>query len=100
MALQIYEVPESVNQMFNDAPKSYMICDDTIGEMDNNVSMNYFLEYIECPIDYIVEDLGTQVTIQNPNFDFKVVIDSGGLGDFFSHGFVVSKLYEPTEGEI
>lgn len=92
MALQIYEVPESIKQMFFDAPISYRICDDTISAMDNIQSMNFFLEYIECEPNLIVEDYGTQVILEHPDYDFKIVIDSGVLGDFYSHGFVVTKL--------
>lgn len=95
MAIQIYEVPEMIKQMFADAPISYRIIDYSDGmEMDNIQSMNYFLNYIDFPCEDIVEDYGTQVVLQHEDFDYKIVIDSGGLGDFFSHGFDVSILEE------
>lgn len=94
MATQIYEVPEMVKQMFSDAPTSYRIIDYSDNmEMDNIQSMQYFLNYIEFPSEDILEDYGTQVILQHPDFDFKICIDSGGLGDFFSHGFDVN-IYE------
>lgn len=91
MATQIYEVPESIKQMFYDAPVSYRIIDyrDNM-EMDNNQSMSYFLEYIGFHPNDIIEDYGTQVVLKHDDFDYTICIDSGGLGDFYSHGFDVS----------
>ena len=40
----------------------------------------------------IETDDGTQVVIVHPDFDHKLVIDSGGLGDFYSHGYDVTLL--------
>ena len=46
----------------------------------------------------IVEtDDGTQVVVIHPDFDHKLVIDSGGLGDLYSHGYDVT-IYSETDG--
>lgn len=70
---------------------------DTSEDMDNVQSMNYFLCTIQdVPEDYnwIVLDDGTQVILQHPDFDYKVQLDSGGRGDFYSHRIEISKFKE------
>lgn len=52
--------------------------------------MVFFLQHIGATQENIVMDDGTQVVLQHPDFDYKVVVDSGGLGDFYSHGFDVT----------
>ena len=69
--------------------------DYTIQEMDNNQSMQFFLDCIGATEDNIDVDDGTQVVVKHPDFDHKLVIDSGGLGDFYSHGYNVT-LYSET----
>ena len=90
--MAIYEIPNSVQDMFEQGETSYRIVDYTIQEMDNNQSMQYFLDCIGATDDNIEIDDGTQVVVKHPNFDYKLVIDSGGLGDFYSHGYDVSLL--------
>lgn len=92
MPTVIYEIPESVKEMFELGNNSYRIIDYTIQEMDNNQSMQYFLECIHATSDNIEINDGTQVVITHPDFSEKLVIDSGGLGDFYSHGYDVSLL--------
>lgn len=79
--------------MFDDIKKnneiSYSIIDYDINDMDNIESMNYFLDQIGCDEDNIDVNDGTQVILKHPKFDFKIVIDSSGLGDSFSHGYDV-----------
>lgn len=87
--MAIYEIPNSVKDMFDCGETSYRIVDYTIQEMDNNQSMQFFLDCIGATEDNIETDDGTQVTIKHPDFEHKLVIDSGGLGDFYSHGFDV-----------
>ena len=90
MATVIYEIPNSVKEMFEQGENSYRIIDYSIQEMDNIQSMQYFLGYIGATTDNIETDDGTQVVIIHPDFDHKLVIDSGGLGDFYSHGYDVT----------
>lgn len=90
--MAIYEIPNSVQHMFEQGETSYRIVDYTIQEMDNNQSMQFFLDCIGATDDNIDVDDGTQVVIKHPDFDHKLVIDSGGLGDFYSHGYAVTLL--------
>jgi len=68
---------------------------DTEVSLDNIQSMNEFLNY---HLDYNEEDLetydGTQCIFQNENYEFKLVCDSGGRGDFYSHKIEFSKWEE------
>lgn len=95
MATVIYEIPNSVKEMFEQGENSYRIIDYSIQEMDNIQSMQYFLDRIGATTDNIETDDGTQVVMTHPDFDQKLVIDSGGLGDFYSHGYDVT-LYSDT----
>lgn len=88
----IYEVPESIDELFSDIMSNqgftqYRIIDYSGSGMDNEQSMRYFMELVEIPDEHIEENLGTQITLTHSNYDKRIVIDSGGLGDFFSHGF-------------
>ena len=91
--MAIYEIPNSVQDMFEQGETSYRIVDYTIQGMDNNESMQFFIDCIGATDENIEIDDGTQVVIKHPDFSHKLVIDSGGLGDFYSHGFDVS-LFE------
>ena len=95
MATVIYEIPNSVKEMFEQGENSYRIIHYSIQEMDNIQSMQHFLDCIGTTTDNIETDDGTQVVIIHPDFDHKLVIDSGGLGDFYSHGYDVT-LYSET----
>ena len=89
---QIYEIPNSVKELFEQGENSYRIIDYSIPEMDNIQSMDYFLECLGIETDNLDSSDGTQVVLKHPDFDFKLVVDSGGLGDFHSHEFNVSLL--------
>lgn len=54
--------------------------------------MGLFLDYVGVPVEMVDEDYGTQVTLNNGLR--RIVIDSGGLGDFHLHGFEVSMAEE------
>jgi hypothetical protein len=94
MTTQIYEIPDSVKELFEQGENSYRIIDYSIPEMDNIESMQYFLESIGATDDNIETDDGTQVVLVHPDFNHKLVVDSSGLGDFYSHGYDVSFLEE------
>ena len=87
---QRYDIPDNISDLFVNGEREYSIVDYTIGEMDNQQSMVYFVETVGIPSEQIVGDWGTQVEIKHPDFKHHLFIDSGGLGDFFSHSFVVS----------
>ena len=92
MATIDYEIPNSVKEMFEQGENSYHIIDYSIQEMDNVQSMQYFLECISATDDNIEKDDGTQVVVIHPDFGHKLLIDSGGLGDFYSHSYEVTPL--------
>lgn len=94
MATVIYEIPNSVKEMFEQGENSYRIIDYSIQGMNNIQSMQHFLDHIGATTDNIETDDGTQVVIIHPDFGHKLVIDSGGLGDFYSHGYDVTLYWE------
>ncbi len=61
--------------------------------MDNYWSMDWFIKHVGLS-DYIEHHDGTQVVVKHPEQNFSLQIDAGGLGDFFSHKFVVTKINE------
>lgn len=87
---EIYEVPDSVLQLFEQGVNSYRIISYN-KEMDNIQSMQHFLECIGATDENIEEDNGTQVVLKHPDRPDMFVVDAGGLGDFFSHGFEVTE---------
>lgn len=104
MATEIYEIPDSVTDLFkevmeNDGGMSYRIINYSEGmSMDNNDALVHFVESVDISEEFIEEDLGTQLTLIHPDFEKKIIIDSGGLGDFFSHGF--DCYVEEQESEV
>jgi hypothetical protein len=91
--MEIYEIPLNVEALFqevenNDGSMSYRIINYSDGmSMDNFQSMQHFIEHVEIHSDYVDEDSGTQVILIHPEYEKRLVIDAGGLGDFFSHGY-------------
>lgn len=96
MAIEVYEVPESLDELFEDmisnkGEVTYRIVNYGEGmSMDNNESMSHFLEVVDTGKVEVTDNYGTQIVLQHPNYERKVVIDAGGLGDFFSHAFYCS----------
>lgn len=86
----INDCPESVLELFEKGVNSYRIINYE-NEMDNNQSMAYFLDYIGATDDNIYDNSGTQVILKHPDRADMFVVDAGGLGDFFSHGFDVTE---------
>ena len=92
MSFRTYEIPDSIKELFEQGETSYRIIDyDPTMEMDNIQSMQHFCEVVGISNDFIETNDGTQIVLKHPDFENKLVVDSGGLGDFFSHGFDVSK---------
>ena len=89
-----YELPDTVKELFEQGENQYRIIDYAPEmEMDNNQSMGYFLDHIGATAYNIKYNDGTQVTLLHEDYEMMYVVDAGGLGDFFSHGFEVS-LYD------
>ncbi|MET3505478.1 hypothetical protein [Halalkalibacter oceani] len=93
MSRQEYAIPSDPDELFNDVERnsgsmSYHIIDYTEGfDMDNIQSLSYFVECVGIHEDSVEEDHGTQIYIRHPAYAKRVVIDSSGLGDFYSHGY-------------
>jgi len=91
--MEIYEIPDTIHDLFQEVEESegsmsYRIINYSDGmSMDNTQSMSHFIDCVNIASKYIDDYLGTQLTLKHPNYDKQIVIDSGGLGDFFSHGF-------------
>jgi hypothetical protein len=84
-----YFIPNNATELFENGESSYWIIDrDQVG--DNIFAMNLFLQCVDVPDLMVEEHYGTQVVL----FDGKtrIVIDSGGLGDFDRHGYDVTVL--------
>jgi hypothetical protein len=95
-------LPESVKDVFDNGNQQYQYFEDrteNTGGMDNIESMQWFLDHIEAPEENIEIDDGTQVVLKHPDYDYEVVIDSGGLGDFYSHSFDTTRWNPETDSE-
>ena len=89
--MAVYQVPSSIEELFTEQEAYYQIIDYSDSMcMDNNQSMQFFLNHLGFENEHIVEDNGTQVIIQDKDFHYKLQINARGLGDCYSHGFDVS----------
>lgn len=57
-------------------------------DMDNNEAMRVFLEDHDL-LENVAEDLGKMVFLDHDEYNFQVVVESEGQGDFYSHGIYV-----------
>ena len=87
-------LPADFDRLFSNGSKDYYYFGE---EMNNIESMQWFIEEVGILENAIIKDDGTQITLQHPDYDHKLVVDAGGLGDFFSHGFEVSRLEETDD---
>lgn len=87
-------LPESVDELFANGARCYSIVDYDIEPMDNIQSMAFFLDEIGATDEDIVEADGTQVYLKHKDYPYQMCIDSGGLGDFYSHSFTISAYNE------
>lgn len=86
----IYNIPESIDELFERGEDTYYIQDYTIEPMDNNESMAFFLDRLGIPESNIDLNDGTKVILKHDNYpQFRLIIDAGGFGDFYSHKFDV-----------
>jgi len=84
-----WDIPENVDELFKNIPASYSITDPDLSG-DNIYAMQLFLDNVEGLEDLIIEFEGTQIICKKD--DKTICIDSGGLGDFYLHGFEVSEV--------
>jgi hypothetical protein len=83
-----WEIPSGLNELFDNVPAQYSIIDSDYSG-DNVYAMNLFVDSIEGLGSCIIIDDGTQVVAERNGK--KIVIDSGGLGDFDRHGYDVTE---------
>lgn len=82
-----YAIPADVGELFKNGEEHYHIHDRE--RSGNNVSaMGLFIECLEIPEEYIIEDEGTQIIVTDGTT--TLCIDAGGEGDFHRHGYDVS----------
>lgn len=93
-----YNIPGDIDELFANGNRNYSIIDYSIEGMDNEESMDFFLDFIGVPQKNIVLDDGTQVYLVHEDYDYELKIDAGRLGDFFSHSFEVT-ICKPEEQE-
>lgn len=80
-------LPSSVEELFENKEETYTYF--SIDSMDNNWSMDWFIKYLDLG-EFIFLNEGTRIELQHPKYNYQLQIDSGGLGDFYSHKFEVS----------
>jgi len=87
--MSLYNLPSNIWQLFEEGQPEYRM--DTDEAMDNRQAMQEFLYKLQIGNENILEDNGTQVVLIHGNYDYKIVVDCGGLGDSFSHKFTISQ---------
>jgi hypothetical protein len=85
----MYDIPESTEELFDNGERSYSITDPAQSG-DNIFAMTLFLDCVGVPTEMVERDDGTQVTLYDGKR--RIIIDSGGLGDFHLHGYDVTVL--------
>lgn len=89
-----YNVPEDIDELFENGEETYTIIDYDIDSMNNIQSMSFFLELLNITDDNIYLYDGTMVILKHNDYDHKLRIDAGGLGDFYSHKFDITIEYD------
>lgn len=83
-----YNIPDNYDALVNDGECQYTILGvETRNNMD---SMERFIEAVPGLADKIEVDEGTQIVVTHPDPVKVIVIDAGGLGDFYDSGFDVT----------
>lgn len=90
-----WNIPATYDELVGNGETRYEILG--VETWDNMDSMRRFVEAVGIPPDVIEVDDGTQLTLRHPDPTLKIVIDAGGLGDFFDSGFNVTVI-STTEG--
>ena len=83
-------LPDTVISLFENGETEYRYFSEE--SMDNNDSMSWFVDYVSGLEENIELFDGTQIIVKHPNYEEKLIVDAGGLGDLFSHSFKVSIL--------
>jgi hypothetical protein len=83
-------LPNTIISLFENGETEYRYFSEQ--SMDNNDSMSWFVDYVSGLEENIELFDGTQIIVKYPNYEEKLIVDAGGLGDLFSHSFKVSIL--------
>jgi hypothetical protein len=87
---EVWDIPDNYDALVAGGDDAYSICG--VETQDNMDSMRRFVEAVGIPADKIEVDDGTQIIVTHPDPTKMIVIDAGGLGDFFNSGFDVAVL--------
>ena len=86
------DIPNSIEELFSNGNQNYYLSDYDLQPMDNIESVEYFLEQVGVDNDNIETDYGTYMVLKHPDYDYKLEIQSGGMGDFNSHIWQVTTI--------
>ena len=90
-----YNMPKSLDEIFLVGETQWTACSyEPDMDMNNVASLTWFMETVGISEGDCVEVEDTQIIVEHPNYPYMLRIDSGGLGDFFSHCFDVSIVEE------
>ncbi len=82
-----WNIPHDAEELFFNGEQQYSIRDlDYSG--DNIYAMNLFMDFVNVPDEMVEYQIGTQVVVCDGKI--RLVIDSGGLGDFHLHVYNVT----------
>ena len=93
-----YDMPDSLQEIF-EVGETQWTARDYIPEMemDNVEAMAWFMDFVGISPEDCESIEDTQIIVKHTDYTHKLCIDSGGLGDFFSHAFEVSIVEEATD---
>ncbi len=88
MRVEHWNIPADYDALVAGGDAQYSILG--VETADNTDSMCRSLDAVGVPAEKIEVDDGTQVVLTHPDPAKVIVIDAGGLGDFFDSGFDVA----------
>lgn len=86
-------LPNTPHSFFDNGETEYRYF--SKNSMDNNQSMQWFIDYVGLS-EYIIINDGTQVVFEDKESKEILQVDAGGLGDFYSHKYEVTE-YEKSK---
>ena len=86
------DIPNSIEKLFSNGNQNYYLSDYDLQPMDNIESMEHFLEQVGVDNDNIETDDGNYIVLKHPDYDYKLEIQSEGMGDLNSHIWEVLKI--------
>jgi hypothetical protein len=83
-----WNIPANYDALVASGAASYSILG--VLTADNSDSMSRFVDAVDGLAAHVEEDDGTQIRVAHPDPAKIIVIDAGGLGDFYDSGFDVT----------